>query len=217
MPAPVPSRRIPWIGAILLAVTAGGGYVATRPSAPTGPEPVAVIEPPAAPVVVPTISAAPTEPVLVVAANATPSPTWQGIPVTVVCPTSTDDTSLRAACPEYFTGGWKTAAVRDGYTSGSQKLAKVDCAMDHLDKLDAVTRESLTCRDSLNAAIYGQGGSGGGLCATEIATLCRGVHPTPGSNPTDICLQDQVTKLSAACATAVANHAYAEAAIKASR
>ena len=211
MRPPIP--RFALVAAGILAVATGAAVYSVVPSAPEVP--VA----PSVPVVVPAV-VAPVAPVVVAptAVAVAAAPTWEGAPVTVVCPLSASDASLRAACPEYFTSAWQTAAIRDGYTSGSQKLAKVDCAFAHLAQLDAVTAESLTCRDALNAAVYGKDGSGGGACATEIATLCKGVHPSPGSNPTDLCLQAVVTdgntstNLSAACATAVANHAYAEAA-----
>lgn len=209
-PTPPHMVRTPlWVTILLAALAGGGGVLISQPSTPTPvADPVTQttsVSTPAAPVVAPTVV----------------TPSWEGIPVTVVCPLSTDDTSLRDACPEYFTSSWQTAAVRDGYTSGSQKLAKVDCAMDHLSQLDLVTQQSLTCRDGLNAAIYGQDGSGGGKCAADIATYCQGVHPTPGSNPTDLCLQlvvtdgNPATQLSALCATAVANHKYAEDQVKA--
>lgn len=227
-PTSPPSRLSPRMIALLLGASVlgigGGTFVMARPTGPaldpTAPTvdlakpapvvdaaPVAPVEPPApvAPVVEP------------VAAS---SASWAGIPVTVQCPAG-NEASLRAACPEYFTSGWKAAAERDGYSTGSQKLAKVDCGFAHLDQLDAVTRESLTCRDGLNAAIYGQDGKGGGACAADLRTYCRNVHPTPGSNPTDLCLQavvedgDPATVLSDACAQAVANHAWNEAATKA--
>ena len=223
-----PSRLSPPIYLALLATlgiggAAGGRYLLTRP---TGPDldpvsPVVDLAPVAAPApVVPVEPPAVVE--AVVAPPAVPGASWAGIPVTVVCPAG-NEASLRAVCPEYFGRDWKAAAERDGYTSGSQKLAKVDCGFAHLDELDAVTAESLTCRDGLNAAIYGQDGKGGGACAAEIGTYCRGVHPTPGSNPTDLCLQavvedgDPATVLSAACQQAVANHKWNEDATKASK
>lgn len=185
--------------------------LSAAPSAPvetvTAPTVAPVVDVPATPSV-----AAPSS----LTTSLTTAPSWNGIPVTVVCPTSTTD-SLQAVCPAEFGADWQAAAIAAGYNSGSQKLAKVACGLANLSKLDTVTADSLTCRDGLNTAVYGVNGSGG-ACTSEIATYCKGVHPTPGSNPTDLCLQgvvtdgDASTNLSSACATAVANHAYAEAA-----
>lgn len=82
----------------------------------------------------------------------------------------------------------------------SWKLDLVRCLYDeHADDISVECRASLECRQSLNENLIS-------ACQEDQRKFCRGVRPSPGSEPLVDCLEGHFNELSPECASAWTAH-----------
>jgi hypothetical protein len=109
------------------------------------------------------------------------------------------DSEAQTYCSGFYGDDWQTFATENGYTSASWKLGLVDCLGQHEDELSQACSDSLDRRQDLNDAMNT-------ACQSDRAMYCKGVEPSPGSEPQVDCLKEHYDELSAECATALDAH-----------
>jgi hypothetical protein len=100
-------------------------------------------------------------------------------------------------CSGLYSNDWKTWATSKGYTTSSWKYSLLDCLKKN--PVSSACTASLKRREDLNAALNT-------ACQADRSKYCKGVEPTPGSEPEVDCLWKYESQLSTACYTALMNH-----------
>lgn len=126
--------------------------------------------------------------------TSTGSPTVDGIDDFGAC-----DSEAQTYCAGFYTSDWETYAEENGYTSASWKLGLVDCLGQNQDQLSQACVDSLDRRQDLNDAMNT-------ACQIDRAMYCKGVEPSPGSEPQVDCLKEHYDELSEECVAALDAH-----------
>lgn len=109
------------------------------------------------------------------------------------------DDEAHTYCSGFYGDDWQTFATENGYTSASWKLGLVDCLGQHEDELSQACSDSLDRRQDLNDAMNT-------ACQIDRAAYCKGVEPSPGSEPQVDCLKEHYDELSEECRVALDAH-----------